>query len=80
MILAHWDLSTPADLVNRVYGEALLPADMAALAPLVEAAGADGDEVAREILQEAGRELALGGAGSRARPGLTAACTLWVGG
>jgi N-acetylmuramic acid 6-phosphate etherase len=58
-ILAHWDLSTPSDLVRRVYGEALLPADMAALALLVEAAGASGDEVARGILQEAGRELAL---------------------
>jgi N-acetylmuramic acid 6-phosphate etherase len=59
VILAYWNLSTPTDLVGRVYGETLLPADMAALAPLVEAAGAGGDEVAREILQEAGRELAL---------------------
>jgi N-acetylglucosamine kinase-like BadF-type ATPase len=58
-ILAHWDLSTPTDLVSRVYGEALLPADMAALAPLVEAAAAGGDEVAWGILQEAGRELGL---------------------
>jgi N-acetylmuramic acid 6-phosphate etherase len=59
MILAHWDLSTPTDLVSRVYREALLPADVAALAPLVEAAGAAGDEVASGILLEAGRELAL---------------------
>jgi N-acetylmuramic acid 6-phosphate etherase len=58
MILAHWGLSTPSDLVNRVYGEALLPADIAALAPLVEAGAAGGDEVAQQILRDAGRELA----------------------
>ena len=57
-ILAHWALSEPSDLVSRVYREALRPADMAALAPLVEAAAAGGDDVAREILREAGRELA----------------------
>ncbi len=59
VILAHWALSTPADLVRRVYSQGLPPADMAALAPLVEAVSAGGDEVAREILWEAGRELAL---------------------
>jgi N-acetylmuramic acid 6-phosphate etherase len=59
MILANWDLSTPNELVSRVYREALRPADIAALAPLVEAAGAAGDELATGILLQAGRELAL---------------------
>lgn len=58
-VLAHWGLSSPTDLVGRVYRETLLPADMAALAPLVEAIAAAGDEVAKGIILEAGRELAL---------------------
>lgn len=59
MILQFWGLSSPPALVNRVYGEALLSADMAALAPLIEAAAADGDSVAQQILRDAGRELAV---------------------
>lgn len=58
-ILRHWGLAAPPDLVGRAYRQALTPADLAALAPLVEAAAASGDAVADEILRDAGRELAL---------------------
>jgi N-acetylglucosamine kinase-like BadF-type ATPase len=58
-ILAHWELSTPPELVGRVYREHLQPADIAGLAAVVDEAAAGDDEVARVILQEAGRELAL---------------------
>ncbi len=58
-VLAHWGLSAPPDLVGRVYRENHAPADLAALAPLVEAAATCEDAVSQEILREAGHELAL---------------------
>jgi N-acetylmuramic acid 6-phosphate etherase len=58
-VLAHWGLSAPPDLVGRVYRENLAPADLAALAPLVEAAATSEDAVSQEILRGAGHELAL---------------------
>ncbi len=58
-VLAHWGLTAPPDLVTRVYQPPLHPADLAALAMVVETTAAQGDEVARGILREAGGELAL---------------------
>lgn len=58
-VLGHWGLAAPPDLVRRVYREPVTPADLAALAPLVEAAAAAGDAVADAILADAGHELAL---------------------
>ncbi len=58
-VLGHWGLASPTGLVPVVYQGLLRPADVAALAALVDAVAAGGDAVAREILQRAGQELAL---------------------
>jgi len=58
-VLAHWSLVTPPDLVGRVYRESDSTAEIATLAALVDAAAGDGDPVAADILQAAGRELAI---------------------
>ncbi len=58
-VLRHWDLAAPPDLVGQVYRTGMGPAEVAALAALVHAAAEQGDAVARDILAEAGRELAL---------------------
>ena len=59
MVLPHWSLKTPPDLVGRVYRESDGTADVATLAALVDAAAGDGDVVALDILRAAGRELAI---------------------
>ncbi len=61
-VLGRWGLTAPPDLVGRAYRQTLTPADLAALAPLVEAAAVAGDAVAGAILADAGRELALAAA------------------
>lgn len=58
-VLAHWGLSSPNALVGQVYRSNLSRADIAALAALVDAAGANGDGVAQRILAAAADELAL---------------------
>jgi N-acetylglucosamine kinase-like BadF-type ATPase len=58
MILKHWGLAQPADLVGKVYGE-IARKDIARLGRVVEMADAAGDVVAGAILEEAGVELAL---------------------
>ncbi|MBN1921232.1 MAG: hypothetical protein JW892_08315 [Anaerolineae bacterium] len=63
-LLAHWKLSQPQNLVQYVYASQRDTgrAEIAALAPLVEAAAeasGAGDAVARAILRQAGQELAL---------------------
>ena len=61
-VLARYDLDDPSALVARLYqrvASAARPAQIAALAELVDAASLAGDGVAHDILQEAGRELAL---------------------
>ena len=57
-ILARWELPTADALLNRVY-PAGDKADIAALAPLVLDAAADGDAVARAIIRRAAAELAV---------------------
>lgn len=59
-VLAHWSLPDPSRLVATVYRTPFPRAEIAALTPLVEQAAAAGDTVARALLTEAGRELALG--------------------
>jgi N-acetylglucosamine kinase-like BadF-type ATPase len=58
-VLAHWGLSQPQNLVQYVYEPRrdIGRAEIAALAPLVEAATEDA--VAHAILRQAGQELAL---------------------
>jgi len=59
LILEHWSLTVPEDLIRHVYVMQASTQDIAALAELVEAAASAGDPVAQSILKGAGRELAL---------------------
>ena len=58
-VLAEYRLSAASALVPRIYEHATTPAEIAALAALVDTAAAAGDRVACDILHDAGRELAL---------------------
>lgn len=58
LILKHWGLAHVNDLVGKVYGETSRK-DIARLGRIVEASAEAGDLVARGILEDAGRELAL---------------------
>lgn len=58
-VLGHWSLATADGLVATVYRTPLPREEIAALAPQVEAAAEAGDPVARELVESAGRELAL---------------------
>ncbi len=58
-ILGQWQLAGPEELIRRVYGSPAPRPEIAALAPLVEAAAAEGDAVAREIAWAAGEALGL---------------------
>lgn len=59
-LLAHFNLERAGDLVRLVYYKELPLPTIAALGPLVEAARAEGDPAAVEILDTAARELVLG--------------------
>ncbi len=58
-VLGHWQLTAEPALVGRVYQARVAPADIAALAPLVDTAATLGDQVADSILTSAGTELAI---------------------
>jgi N-acetylglucosamine kinase-like BadF-type ATPase len=55
-VLRLWNLATLDDLVR--YANASPPPDFSSLFPLVLAAADEGDQVARDVLSHAGRELA----------------------
>jgi N-acetylglucosamine kinase-like BadF-type ATPase len=57
MVLEHFKLPQVPGLVREVYDKGLRKQAIAALGPLVEAARADGDVVASEILRTASGEL-----------------------
>ncbi len=59
-ILSRWSLPSVQALVAVVYRPPFPRAEIAALAEVVEAAAQAGDAVARELLTDAGRELAMG--------------------
>lgn len=59
LILAHWSLRSANDLIGYVYRPQVSETGIAALAVLVESAARQGDSVAQNILQQAGRELAM---------------------
>jgi N-acetylmuramic acid 6-phosphate etherase len=59
LILDHWSLTTPQDLIRRTYRETRNNSEIAALAMLVDQAAAEGDSIAQAIIQSAGHELAL---------------------
>jgi len=58
LVLEHWALEKPQDLVRFVYRAEIPRKEIAALAVLVEQAAAEGDPAAREIVKRAGDELA----------------------
>ncbi|MBD2101905.1 N-acetylglucosamine kinase [Leptolyngbya sp. FACHB-261] len=58
-LLQHLGLSNLADLVEVVYRRGWGAKEIAALAPLVDEAAAEGDKIATDIIQAAIRELAL---------------------
>jgi N-acetylglucosamine kinase-like BadF-type ATPase len=57
-VLGHWSLEVPQALIRHVYGGGVKREDIAALVPVVLKVAQD-DAVARAILEDAGRELAL---------------------
>jgi N-acetylglucosamine kinase len=56
-LLGHFGLTQPAELIHRVYHEALAPSSIAALARYVQRARDEGDPVATGILDQAAEEL-----------------------
>jgi N-acetylglucosamine kinase-like BadF-type ATPase len=58
-ILAHWNLSTPLDLVTQLYKADVQPADIASLAKVVIDCAAQGDNLALQIARTGADELAL---------------------
>jgi glucosamine kinase len=53
----HWKLGSLAELIE--YANANPAPEYSRLAPLIVSAAAEGDEVAREVLQQGGRDLAM---------------------
>ena len=70
LILAHWGLQQPGELIPHVYQQNLPYAQVAALTPLVSQAAEQGDAPAAAILQEAGAQLAEAVAAVQRRLGL----------
>ncbi|MET0553315.1 MAG: BadF/BadG/BcrA/BcrD ATPase family protein [Vicinamibacteria bacterium] len=70
LTFAALEAESMADVVKRVYEEALPKHRIAALAPLVEEARVAGDAVAAGIVREAGAELALSAASVARQLGL----------
>lgn len=60
VILQRWALTNPEALVATVYRHPFPRIEIASLAAVVEAVAETGDDVARGLLVEAGRELATG--------------------
>jgi N-acetylglucosamine kinase-like BadF-type ATPase len=58
-VLTHWGLDEPEALIDTVYQTPFPRAQIAALAATVAAMAGAGDEVSRNIIRQAGRELAL---------------------
>jgi N-acetylglucosamine kinase-like BadF-type ATPase len=57
IVLNHFGVAHPRQLVQEIYAHERAPSQIAALAQYVQAAFDDGDPVARDILQGAAREL-----------------------
>jgi len=67
LVLAHFSLARPEQLVSEIYDQAKGKRAIASLGPLVEQARAAGDAVATEIMRKAADELALAAASVIAR-------------
>jgi N-acetylglucosamine kinase-like BadF-type ATPase len=57
MICKELNVEKPSDLPSVIYRDDAKPAQIASLAKLVSDAAAEGDEVAAEILERAGKDL-----------------------
>jgi N-acetylglucosamine kinase-like BadF-type ATPase len=62
LVLAHYDVQQPGDLIAKVYHQPLRPASISALARIVQDAADDGDAVARGLLDRGADELAASAA------------------
>jgi glucosamine kinase len=58
-VLTHFGVARSQDLVRAIYHGAFEPATVAAIAPLVEAAAAEDDEIALHLIDTGARELGL---------------------
>ncbi len=58
-VLAHFGVARSQDLVREIYRGTFEPATVAAIAPQVEAAAAEGDETALYLIDTGARELGL---------------------
>lgn len=67
LVLAHFSLSRPEQLVSQIYDHAQGKRAIASLGETVEQARAEGDVVATEIMRQAADELALAAAAVIAR-------------
>jgi N-acetylglucosamine kinase-like BadF-type ATPase len=70
LVLEHFGVSKPQELVHKVYSQALKPSAIAAVARAVQRAADEGDGLAIEILDVGARELAASAASVVARLGL----------
>ncbi len=57
-LMAHWNLTDPFTIINRVYDPKTTKGDIAALSRIVVEEAAKGDEVARRIITTAAKDLA----------------------
>ena len=71
LVLAHFGVGRPEELLQTVYGEDFKPAAVAALAVQVQKARDEGDEVAGAILDRAAQELVVAAASVTSRLDLT---------
>jgi len=58
LLLTHFDVKRPQDLLHAVYFRGVKPPEIAALAPYVQEAFSEGDQVAAGIMDGTARELA----------------------
>lgn len=58
-VLAHFEVARPQDLVRTIYDGKFQPSTVAAIAPLVNEAAEEGDEVALRLIDTGARELSL---------------------
>jgi N-acetylglucosamine kinase-like BadF-type ATPase len=61
LVLEHWKVSQPPDLVRTIYTSDPKPTTIATLASAVQTAADAGDDVARGLLEQAAVELAAAG-------------------
>jgi len=80
LVLEHYGLGSPRELVRQMSGHGARPASVAGLAPLVGTAADDGDPVALQLVAAAARELAAAAESVIRRLGLNTSPMLLTGG